>query len=121
MHVRGYSLTFQTTILFYYHSPPNEYNLQKYKSIASILKLSPPSYFSYLLSGVQNVIQKRHTLEGKLLTVKPHYPFLENTKIEKTELTIDPEVFNYIQMNHERKLQMVLEECNFQKIPRPPS
>ena len=78
------------------------------------MKFSLPSYFSYLLSGVQNVIQKRHTLESKLLTVKPHYPFLQDTIVKKTEITIDPEVFKYIQMNHERELQMVLEECKVQ-------
>ena len=46
--------------------------------------------------------------------MKLHYPFLQDTTIKKTDIAIDPEVFNYIQMNHERELKMVLEECKVQ-------
>ncbi|XP_078364642.1 protein mono-ADP-ribosyltransferase PARP14-like isoform X2 [Oculina patagonica] len=65
-------------------------------------------------SSVQNVIAKSqaqsHILEGKTLDVKPHYAFLENTATKKIELAFDPEVFDYIQMNHEREFQTLLEE-----------
>ena len=64
-----------------------------------ILKCS----ISFFYTGVQSVIAKRHTLEKQKLEVKPHYPFLENTTTKKME-TFDPEVFDYIQMNHESEL-----------------
>lgn len=51
-----------------------------------------------------------HILEGNKLVVKPHYPFLENTATRKMEIVFDPDVFDYIQMNHDSELQTLLEE-----------
>ena len=51
-----------------------------------------------------------HTLEGQTLDVKPHYPFLEDTRTKKTEIPCDPKVFEYIQMSHEHELQTLLNE-----------
>lgn len=64
--------------------------------------------------GVQNVIQKSHTLEDRELNVSPYYPFLRDETTIKTELALDPEVFYYIQQNHEQELQKTFEECKAQ-------
>lgn len=53
---------------------------------------------------------KSHTLEGNKLVVKPHYPFLENTATRKMEIAFDPDVFDYIKMNHDSELQTLLDE-----------
>lgn len=51
-----------------------------------------------------------HTLEKQTLEVKPYYPFLEDTSTKKTEIPIDPKVFDYIQMSHEQELLKLLKE-----------
>lgn len=65
-------------------------------------------------SGVQKVIQRKHALEGKNLNVTPHYPFLQDTTTMRVEIKCDPDVFEYIQMNHGSELQVLLEENNIQ-------
>ena len=67
--------------------------------------------FTFLPSiGVQSVIKRSHVLDGQKLNVKPHYPFLENSATNKTEIVIDADVYNYIKMNHQHELQAVLDE-----------
>lgn len=70
--------------------------------------------FLSFYTAVQNVMAKSqtqgHTLEGQNLEVKPHYPFLENTTKKKMEIPLDPKVFEYIQMSHERELETLLKE-----------
>ena len=65
-------------------------------------------------SGVQKVIQRKQALEGKTLNLTPHYPFLQDTTTMRVEMKCDPEVFEYIQMNHKSELQVVLEENKIQ-------
>ena len=69
---------------------------------------------SFFFKGIQNVIKKNHTLEDRQLNVIPYYPFLRDETTIKTEIALDPEVFHYIQQNHGRELQNVLEECKAQ-------
>ena len=77
--------------------------------------------FIICFSGVQNVIQRRHTLEGNKLNVTPHYPFLQDTTTKRVEIAFDPDVLGYIQMKHDKELQMVLEECKLQfELPKDP-
>lgn len=64
--------------------------------------------------GIQNVIKKKHTLEDRQLNVIPYYPFLRDETTIKIEIALDPEVFHYIQQNHERELQKMLEDCKAQ-------
>ena len=67
--------------------------------------------FTFLSSiGVQSVIKRSHVLEGQKLDVKPHYPFLESSATNKTDIVIDTDVYNYIKMNHQHELQAVLDE-----------
>ena len=44
------------------------------------------------------------------MVVKPHYPFLESTATRKMEVPFDPDVFDYVQMNHDSELKTLLEE-----------
>lgn len=69
---------------------------------------------SCFFKGIQNVIQKKHTLEDRQLNVIPYYPFLRDETTIKIEIALDLEVFHYIQQNHERELQKMLEECKAQ-------
>ena len=69
---------------------------------------------SFFHTGVQNVIvrsqRQAHTLERVKLEVTPYYPFLENTASKRMEVTFDPDVFEYIKMNHRSELQTLLED-----------
>lgn len=62
--------------------------------------------------GVNNVIKQseKHILGETALEVRPYYVFLENTARNKSEITCDPDVFDYIQENHESELRTVLNE-----------
>lgn len=61
--------------------------------------------------GVEAVIKRSsHSLEGQKLEVKPFYPFLENSTINKTDVAFDAEVYDYIEKNHHQELQTVLDE-----------
>jgi len=66
--------------------------------------------FFFYNSGVEKVIKRSHVLERQNLVVNPHYPFLENSTTNKTEIPYDAEVFKYIQMNHEHELQTLLDK-----------
>ena len=62
-------------------------------------------------SGVQNVIRRRHVLEGNKLDVKAYYPFLQDTTTpKKTEIPIDRNVLEFIKRNYGSELENVIQE-----------
>ena len=101
----------QSSKLHFSSDCPTHYSSQYYSSQQFFFCFL---FLFFCFSGVQNVIQKNHSLEGKQLTVMPHYPFLQDTTAKKTEMNFDPDVLYYIQMNHERELEMVLGEFKVQ-------
>lgn len=61
-------------------------------------------------AGVETVIKRSHVLEEQNLDVRPHYPFLQYSTTNKTDVAFDAEVYDYIKKNHEQELQAVLDE-----------
>jgi len=66
-------------------------------------------------SGVQNVIRRRHVLEGNKLDVKAYYPFLQDTTTpKKTEIPIDRDVLEFIKINYDSELEKVVHELKIE-------
>lgn len=66
-------------------------------------------------SGVQNVIRRRHVLEGNKLDVKAYYPFLQDTTTpKKTEIPIDCDVLEFIKMNYDSVLEKAFHELKIE-------
>ena len=66
-------------------------------------------------SGVQNVIRRRHVLEGNKLDVKAYYPFLQDTTTpKKTEIPIDRDVLEYIKRNYDSEFEEVSHELKIE-------
>ena len=64
-----------------------------------------------LFSVVQNVIRRRHVLEGNKLDVKAYYPFLQDTTTpKKTEIPIDRDILEFIKRNYGSELEKVFQE-----------
>ena len=65
--------------------------------------------------GVQNVIRRRHVLEGNKLDVKAYYPFLQDTTTpKKTEIPIDRDVLEFIKRNYDSELEEVSHELKIE-------
>ena len=66
-------------------------------------------------SGVQNVIRKRHVIEGNKLDVKAYYPFLQDTTTpKKTEIPIDRDVLEFIKRNYDSELGKVFHQLKIE-------
>ena len=64
-----------------------------------------------LFSGVQNVIRRKHTLEGNKLNVTAYYPFLQDTTTpQKMEIPIDRDVLEFIKTNYDSELEEAFQE-----------
>lgn len=64
----------------------------------------------HCITGVHNVIQRKHTLEGNQLEAQPFYYFLENTATNKKEIPFDANLFKHIKKNHGHVLQTLTDE-----------
>lgn len=64
----------------------------------------------HCITGVHNVIQRKHTLEGNQLEAQPFYHFLENTATNKKEIPFDANLFEHIKKNHGHVLQTLTDE-----------
>lgn len=64
----------------------------------------------HCITGVHNVIQRKHTLEGNQLEAQPFYYFLENTATNKKEIPFDANLFEHIKKNHGHVLQTLTDE-----------
>ena len=74
-------------------------------------KLFPlKSLLCHLITGVHNVLQRKHTLEGIELEVQPFYHFLENAVTNKEEIPFDAHLFEHIKRNHGHELQILTNE-----------
>lgn len=64
----------------------------------------------HCITGIHNVIQRKHTLEGNQLEAQPFYYFLENTATNKKEIPFDANLFKHIKKNHGHVLQTLTDE-----------
>ena len=64
----------------------------------------------HLITGVHNVLQKKHTLDGNELEVQPFHHFLEDTVTNKMEMPFDAYLFEHIKNDHGHELQILADE-----------